>query len=528
MLDRLAALGYFPLLLLGKKNKRSYTAQVFGSMQMQLDPSLQEDLQSVYVKILKLHFKRFPQPTENGTQSGDGVGMEGEQGIVPEEGADIEFVVLDIILYEDGNYDVVGQDDQGTQSVDGVGMGREQGMVPEEGAGTQSSDVVGMEREQKGRKENKDEKMVKSRRKRKYQTGTQSVDGVGMEGEQGMVPEEGAGTQSSDVVGMEREQEGRKENKDEKMVEGVKIVLTEPLLGPIFIPKLLKGQKTRFFFSGFPARNGDWGAFIKFLTQPMLEMGLKECVQVMHQAGNSGHTSCVLIHRAVLGRPDFNWAQIMSGTHTRQLRPADPQFEDFTHEWFQNKMAEAPLDLSQEDYARLDTNTRAEALRQNADQLRKNVTVSNKLLTTLKSELTVWRSAMASLKDNPYQVFSQDHTGVAPQMRNLAYLCWKLCTDVMGDHFLTSYAGFKAGGIVYMRGIDTVISEYKSRLTDETEMDVMQTTSANLSTVYESEEVAAHFAKTLSTKNTRLQCLCVMPNVPVAVRHSQAFILTLY
>ncbi|CAL8269591.1 unnamed protein product [Arctogadus glacialis] len=123
MLDRLAALGYFPLLLLGKKNKRSYTAQVFGSMQMQLDPSLQEDLQSVYAKILKLHFKRFPQPTENGTQSGDAVGMEREQGIVPEEGA-------------------------GTQSGDGVGMEREQGMVPEEGAGTQSGDGVGMEREQ--------------------------------------------------------------------------------------------------------------------------------------------------------------------------------------------------------------------------------------------------------------------------------------------------------------------------------------------------------------------------------------------
>ncbi|XP_056441241.1 uncharacterized protein LOC130378539 [Gadus chalcogrammus] len=144
-------------------------------MQMQLDPSLQEDLQSVYAKILKLHFKRFPQPTENGTQSGDGVGMEGEQGMVPEEGADIEFVVPDI-PYEDGNYDVVGQDDQGTQSGDGVGMEREQGMVPEEGAGTQSSDVVGMEREQEGRKENKDEKMVKSRRKRKHQTGGRCED----------------------------------------------------------------------------------------------------------------------------------------------------------------------------------------------------------------------------------------------------------------------------------------------------------------------------------------------------------------
>ncbi|CAL8327430.1 unnamed protein product [Boreogadus saida] len=88
----------------------------------------------------------------------------------------------------------------------------------------------------------------------------------------------------------------------------------------------------------------DWGAFIKFLTQSMLEMGLKECTQVMHQAANSGHTSCVLIHRAVLGRPDFNWAQIMSGTHTRQMRPTDPQFEDFNNEWYQNKMAEAPLD----------------------------------------------------------------------------------------------------------------------------------------------------------------------------------------
>ena len=40
--------------------------------------------------------------------------------------------------------------------------------------GTQSGDGVGMEREQEGRKVNKDEKMVKSRRKRKHQTGMSS------------------------------------------------------------------------------------------------------------------------------------------------------------------------------------------------------------------------------------------------------------------------------------------------------------------------------------------------------------------
>ncbi|KAK0146080.1 Beta-1,3-galactosyl-O-glycosyl-glycoprotein beta-1,6-N-acetylglucosaminyltransferase [Merluccius polli] len=183
MLDRLAALGYFPLLLLGKKNKSSYTAQVFGSMQMQLDPSLQEDLQSVYAKVLKY----------------------------------MEFVVLDLVPYEDGNYDVAGQDDQGTQSGDGVGMEREQEMVPEEGAGTQSSDVVGMEREQEGRKENKDEKMVKSRRKRKHQT------------------------------------ESRAKGSARNPVEPLWSVRVGERCGPILTAC---GLFVKFFFSGFPARNG--------------------------------------------------------------------------------------------------------------------------------------------------------------------------------------------------------------------------------------------------------------------------------
>ncbi|XP_068424116.1 uncharacterized protein [Clinocottus analis] len=70
MLDRLAALGYFPLLLLGKKGSTDYTADVLTSMQMKLDDRLEEDLKAVYGKVLKLHFRTFLQPTpETGKDS---------------------------------------------------------------------------------------------------------------------------------------------------------------------------------------------------------------------------------------------------------------------------------------------------------------------------------------------------------------------------------------------------------------------------------------------------------------------------
>ncbi|CAL8404041.1 unnamed protein product [Boreogadus saida] len=208
----------------------------------------------------------------------------------------------------------------------------------------------------------------------------------------------------------------------------------------------------------------DWGALIKFLTQNMIEMGLKDCAQVMRQAANSGHTSGIIIHRAVVGCPDFNWSQIITGQHTRTMRHTDPQFVDHLGDWYRTKMSEVPADTSEDEYARIDNETRAEALRRNTEQLLTRVTVTNKLLTTLKGELMIWRGVMNSLKEDPYLVFSHDHTGLSPQMRNLAYLCWKLCTDVMGDHSLTSYAGFKSGGIQYMREIDNVVADYESRL----------------------------------------------------------------
>ena len=102
---------------------------------------------------------------------------------------------------------------------------------------------------------------------------------------------------------------------------------------------------------------------------------------------------------------------------------------------------------------------------------------------------------MKSLKENPYQVFSHDHTGQSRQMRNLAYLCWKLCTDVMGDHSLTSYAGFKSGGIPYMIEIDKVVADYKSHLSDDMDMDSLQVPPAELSTVYDDVGIAEHFVK---------------------------------
>jgi hypothetical protein len=202
----------------------------------------------------------------------------------------------------------------------------------------------------------------------------------------------------------------------------------------------------------------DWGAFIKFLTNAMIEMGFKECVQLMHQAANSGHTSCVLIHRAIMGRPDFNWTQIVEGTHFRCMRTTDKEFVDHTGEWYSTQVNTKCVGMNAEQHADLERRTMAEAGRLNADQLRTGIQASSRVLNALMGELAVWRAAMRSLMDNPYQVFSHDHTGVSPQMRNLAYLCWKICTDVMGDHSLTSYAGFNSGGVMYMKEIDSVVS----------------------------------------------------------------------
>ncbi|KAJ4941712.1 hypothetical protein JOQ06_011587 [Pogonophryne albipinna] len=86
MLDRLAALGYFPLLLLGKKNKNGYTADVFSSIQMKLDDCLEEDIKSVYAKVLKLHFRRFQ--NQKGT-----IEVVGQIWHLDKE---TEFVVLDL------------------------------------------------------------------------------------------------------------------------------------------------------------------------------------------------------------------------------------------------------------------------------------------------------------------------------------------------------------------------------------------------------------------------------------------------
>ncbi|KAI9537911.1 hypothetical protein NQZ68_020893 [Dissostichus eleginoides] len=61
-LDRLAVLGYFPLLLLGEKNKNGYTADVFSSMQMKLDDCLEEDIKAVYAKCTSEGFRIKKEP----------------------------------------------------------------------------------------------------------------------------------------------------------------------------------------------------------------------------------------------------------------------------------------------------------------------------------------------------------------------------------------------------------------------------------------------------------------------------------
>ncbi|XP_029959691.1 uncharacterized protein LOC115397479 isoform X2 [Salarias fasciatus] len=63
MLDRIAALGHFPILLLGKKKKTTYTTDIITSLKMKLDDGLQASIKSMYARVLQLHFSRFPQPT---------------------------------------------------------------------------------------------------------------------------------------------------------------------------------------------------------------------------------------------------------------------------------------------------------------------------------------------------------------------------------------------------------------------------------------------------------------------------------
>ncbi|TNN32385.1 hypothetical protein EYF80_057456 [Liparis tanakae] len=84
MLDRLAALGYFPILLLGKKRRNSYSADVLTSIQMKLDDRLEENLKDIFSKIVNLHFKRPNSVTKEDSRK--------EQA--PKE---TEYVVLDIV-----------------------------------------------------------------------------------------------------------------------------------------------------------------------------------------------------------------------------------------------------------------------------------------------------------------------------------------------------------------------------------------------------------------------------------------------
>ncbi|KAJ4948464.1 hypothetical protein JOQ06_019998 [Pogonophryne albipinna] len=99
MLDRLAALGYFPLLLLGKKNKNGYTADVFSSIQMKLDDCLEEDIKSVYAKVLKLHFRRFQ--NQKGTIEDCGTDLETEFVVLdlcPVDGTDVVVEATDVVV----------------------------------------------------------------------------------------------------------------------------------------------------------------------------------------------------------------------------------------------------------------------------------------------------------------------------------------------------------------------------------------------------------------------------------------------
>ncbi|KAK5925564.1 hypothetical protein CgunFtcFv8_018079 [Champsocephalus gunnari] len=119
MLDRLAALRYFPLLLLGKRNKNGYTADVFSSIQMKLDDCLEEDLKSVYAKVLKLHFRRFQ--NQKGTIEDCGTDLETEFVVLdfcPVDGTDLVVEATDVV--EEGDYrsNAEGQGEQESQSHD--------------------------------------------------------------------------------------------------------------------------------------------------------------------------------------------------------------------------------------------------------------------------------------------------------------------------------------------------------------------------------------------------------------------------
>ena len=88
----------------------------------------------------------------------------------------------------------------------------------------------------------------------------------------------------------------------------------------------------------------EWDKLIAFLIDKMTEMGLGDCAQVMRQAANSGHTTCILINCAIQGRPDFNWEQIITGSQLRLMRTTDVDFVDHTSEWYQETIAERCAD----------------------------------------------------------------------------------------------------------------------------------------------------------------------------------------
>ncbi|XP_043079093.1 uncharacterized protein LOC122327678 isoform X2 [Puntigrus tetrazona] len=70
LLDKLAALDFFPILLLAKKFKRSLVADVILGGDYVLDPDLLQRVKSMYEAVLKIHFQRQKKATSS-TETAD-------------------------------------------------------------------------------------------------------------------------------------------------------------------------------------------------------------------------------------------------------------------------------------------------------------------------------------------------------------------------------------------------------------------------------------------------------------------------
>lgn len=114
----------------------------------------------------------------------------------------------------------------------------------------------------------------------------------------------------------------------------------------------------------------NWQPLMRALEEHMITLGMQSCKQIITQAAHSGHSVCLIVAKAAIRRPDFNWIQIMEGKYDGQ-----------------------------------------------------GAEITCQMPSALQAEWKLWgKKEMEELRDNPYGAFSTSHQGIASKIKNLGYL----------------------------------------------------------------------------------------------------------